>query len=115
MTGDSLRPSGIAQLVRSLREAGRAVVVVPAGVDKAQTLTLFADILDFPDYFGRNLDALEECLRAYAAGRDRATTLIWDGAGGLRTGDPRTYAAVVDILDEVAAGARMLDVTVRAT
>ncbi len=102
------------QLIRRERDAGREVVVVPAGSDKHQTMTLFAEVLDFPVYFGRNLDALADSLRAHAARRTRVWTLIWAGGDSLRSADPRTYAAVVEILKEVAEGAPSLDVVVHS-
>lgn len=102
------------QLIRRERDAGREVVVVPAGSDKHQTMSLFAEVLDFPAYFGRNLDALADSLRAHAARRTSVWTLIWAGGDFLRSADPRTYAAVVEILNEIAEGAPSLDVVVHS-
>lgn len=44
--------------------ADARIVRIPAGVcDKQQLLTALASGLEFPDYFGWNWDALDECLR----------------------------------------------------
>ena len=45
---------------------GDEVSVVPAGETKAESIDLFAEVLDFPDWFGRNLDALADCLHDLA-------------------------------------------------
>lgn len=48
--------------------------------DKAAFLTACARDLRFPDYFGGNWDAFEECLRDLPA---RPTLIVWTGAAGL--------------------------------
>lgn len=104
--------ASIVAVVREEYAAGRPVSVVPAGVDKAESLRLFADILDFPDYFGGNLDALYDCLRQVATDRPDDWALVWDAAGALRAGDPAAYDGIVGVLADVAADAGQLHVTV---
>lgn len=44
--------------------SSRSIVSVPPNItDKAILLSLFSHLLQFPDYFGNNWDAFEECLR----------------------------------------------------
>ena len=45
--------------------------------DKAAFLAACARDLHFPDYFGGNWDAFEECLRDFGTG---PTLLVWTGA-----------------------------------
>ena len=49
-------------LVADALEEGREVHVVHAGPTKEATLAAFAEALDFPAWFGGNLDALADCL-----------------------------------------------------
>ena len=63
---------------------------------KAEFLAAVGEALDFPDYYGQNLDALEECLRA--VGREAPTVLLWDGWSTLVRSDPQAFATVVDVL-----------------
>lgn len=50
--------------------------------DKPAFLAACARDLDFPDYFGHNWDAFEECLRDFAD-RPAPTVVVWTGAAGL--------------------------------
>ena len=67
---------------------------------KEEFLTAVADALDFPDHFGRNLDAFADCLRAVDG-----TVLLWDGWSTLARGDAHTFTLVRTILAERAAAA----------
>lgn len=95
----------IAEVVREAQREGGEVSVVPAGSTKAESIDLFAEVLDFPDWFGRNLDALADCLHDYAEephedGRTRH--LVWDGVAQLRRDHPEGYADITSVLDEVS-------------
>lgn len=69
-------------------------VLVTGTADRPHTLDAFADALDFPDYFGRNLDALLDCLRDLAP----PPSLVWANAYELRAGDPDGYAGIMRVL-----------------
>lgn len=95
----------IADVVREARRMGGEVSVVPAGSTKAESIDLFAEVLDFPDWFGRNLDALADCLHDYAEvpGEDGGPRhLVWDGVARLRRSHPQGYEDIASVLDEVS-------------
>lgn len=105
----------IAQVVREAQGRGADVTVVPAGSTKAESIDRFAEVLHFPDWFGRNLDALADCLHDYAeepsqGGRGRH--LVWDGVAALRRAQPDGYDDVLDVLGEVTADHEGFSVTV---
>jgi RNAse (barnase) inhibitor barstar len=94
----------VADVVREAQRDGDHVSVVPAGATKAESLDLFAEVLRFPDWFGRNLDALADCLHDFAeepleAGRLRH--LVWDGVALLRRSHPESYQDLTGVLAEV--------------
>lgn len=64
---------------------------------RAQTLAGLGRALGFPDTYGQNLDALEDCLRDVPTG-ERGLLLLWDGWGALAGEDRGTFASVLDIL-----------------
>ncbi|HRV69455.1 MAG TPA: barstar family protein [Marmoricola sp.] len=45
-------------------------------VDRHEALAAFGQVLDFPDHYGKNLDALADCL----AELPRKTLVLWTGA-----------------------------------
>ena len=106
------RSSSIVAAIRGEYDAGRTVRVVPAGRDKAESLALFAEILDFPAHVGRNLDALYDALRTYARDQGGPWSLIWDAAGGLRAVDRTAYEGILGVLADTATTAPGLHVTV---
>ena len=106
--------TSIREVVREAQEEGDDVSVVPAGATKAESLELFAEVLGFPHWFGRNLDALADCLHDYAEeplthGRRH---LVWDGVALLRRDHPDSYADLCGVLDEVSEDHEALVVTV---
>lgn len=68
---------------------------------KPELLAAVGQALDFPDYYGQNLDALEECLRGVA--RDAGVVLLWDGWGTLARTDPRAFGSALSIFRSRAA------------
>lgn len=84
-------------LSRAFAAAGYAVRVVPAALGKAAVLAAFADALEFPSYFGGNLDALAECA-ADLSWLPRPLVILWAGAGELEQSDPALAAAIATIL-----------------
>lgn len=89
----------IADLVRTLRE-GATVRVVPAGIDKPETLARFGEALAFPDWYGLNYDAMFDCLLQWAHAVDGPAHVVWDGTAPLREEAPEVYAMVVRILGD---------------
>ena len=57
-----------------------------------------AAALGFPAHYGRNLDALHDCLRDLTG----PTVLLWDGWSPLARADQRTFTVVLAILAEHA-------------
>lgn len=95
----------IAEVVRNAQRDGDDVCIVPVGATKAESLDLFAEVLDFPDWFGRNLDALADCLHDFAEqplDGARARHLVWDGAANLRRDHHETFEDIAGVLDEVS-------------
>lgn len=66
---------------------------------KAETLAAIGTALGFPSYYGRNLDALDECLNDLTDGH----TLLWDGWAPYARADPRSFGIVLEILAKRAA------------
>lgn len=62
-------------------------------------LEAVGEALAFPAYYGRNLDALHDCLRDVAV----PTVLLWDGWGPLAREEPGAFGAVLSVLRERAA------------
>ncbi|MEQ6901190.1 barstar family protein [Nocardioides sp. YIM 152588] len=87
------------------REAGwRCATLDTAGVeDRAGLLAELGAALDFPAHYGRNLDALHDCLRDLA----EPTVLVWRGWGTPALAEPRAFAGVVRVLGADRPGAAL--------
>ena len=71
---------------------------------KEELLDTIAEGFGFPDWFGRNWDALEECLRDLDAVNDGYALLITD-ATALWAENPRLAGTLVEVwLDSAADG-----------
>lgn len=55
--------------------------------------------LDFPDYYGRNLDALNECLGDIEIPEDGGVALVFRGFDAFYRTDPRTAWVLLDIIE----------------
>jgi RNAse (barnase) inhibitor barstar len=65
--------------------------------DKAAVLEGLGVALSFPDHYGRNLDALADCLKDLVA-PGRGTLLLWDGWAPFARADRRAFDATLDAL-----------------
>ena len=89
------------------------VHVVDGGADREGIYDHFAQALLFPEHFGRNLDALMDCLRDVADRHDGPWTLVWrpgrrdapdPNRPTLGTGtDPAVLEVLSDLEDEYPA------------
>ena len=62
-------------------------------------LQAIGDALGFPEHYGANLDALNDCLRDLAG----PTVLLWDAWAGFARAEPRQFAVLTDVLGERSA------------
>ncbi|MGE9808705.1 barstar family protein [Janibacter sp. G1551] len=88
----------LSAIVREAQARGREVKVVQGGADKAGAMAAFAAALDFPDWFGGNLDALFDCLHQVAGDAD--WDLVWDGTAALANDHPDDYAMLLLVLED---------------
>ncbi len=67
---------------------------------KAEFLEAVGEALGFPEHYGRNFDALADCLQDVRAGdHDHAgTLLLWDGWGTLARHDERAFRVALSVL-----------------
>lgn len=75
-------------------------VLAGSPTDKASTLDAIAAALSFPDWFGRNLDALYDCLTDLSWLPAGEHVLIWGGSDALKEADPRAYLAIRSVLSD---------------
>lgn len=88
-------------LIADAVEEGRQVQVVRGRATKAETLEAFSQELNFPEWFGMNLDALADCLDTLARESEGEWEIVWDDAAQLRRTDPRAAAGIESILREL--------------
>lgn len=92
----------IEELLRRARARGAYphVVEVDGTADKLSTLDAIARQLSFPDHFGRNLDALYDCLTDLSWLPPGEHVLIWVNADALKKSDPKAYLGVHGVLSD---------------
>ena len=61
-----------------------------------------AEQLQFPDWFGENLDALADCLSALSWLPSEGYVLMLEHTGEWRTREADTFATVLEILNDTA-------------
>ena len=88
------------EILDALRDAGFDLVRIDlASVsDKDQLLGQLASALAFPDWFGHNWDALEDCLTDLSWRAGGQHVLLIEGFETLRARRPDEFGVLVDIL-----------------
>ncbi|CAN7489694.1 barstar family protein [Knoellia sp. LjRoot47] len=99
-------------LVADAVEEGRQVQVVRGGATKAETLEAFSEALNFPEWFGMNLDALADCLDTLARESEGEWEIVWDEAAALRRDDPRAATGIESVLAELDEDHPSMHVTI---
>jgi RNAse (barnase) inhibitor barstar len=88
----------------------RAIDLAGCG-DKDTLFARIAHALAFPDWFGGNWDALADCLSDLEwLGHPDGFALLFEHAQDLRLASLDDYDALIELLDDVAAGWREVDV-----
>lgn len=99
-------------MLRHVPDAGRALAqararaaaahVMGPVTSTAEALDVIGAALNFPAWYGRNLDALYDCLVDLSWLPPGEHVLIWTGYQEFEAADPDGYRAVVSVLDEAA-------------
>ena len=85
------------------RACGAATHVLGPVTSMAEALDAIGAAMNFPAWYGRNLDALYDCLVDLSWQPPGEHVLIWTGYHEFEAVDPDGYRAVVSVLDEAAA------------
>jgi RNAse (barnase) inhibitor barstar len=91
-----------AEVARVLEQAGFAVSTLE-GRACSSAATFFAEAargLRLPEYFGRNWDAFDECLRALGEGQHRRLAVLWRDADRSFRADPQTVLDAVQVFSD---------------
>lgn len=70
---------------------------------RAEALDAIGAALNFPAWYGRNLDALYDCLVDLSWQPDGEHVLIWAGHRQLKAADPDSYRAILAVLHDATA------------
>ena len=102
--GPRLAPADAPALTEAARQAGLEFVRVDLrGVhDKQGLLDAVACALAFPGWFGRNWDALEDCLIDLSWRPASGHVLLLDHCADLAAGAPADLAAAIEVFDGAA-------------
>lgn len=99
-----LRADEADDLLRRAGEEGQHLHLVEGGHDRASTYEAFATALALPGWFGRNLDALHDCLADVAGRHDGAWTLLWRPVAGSAAARDAAVVAVLEDVEHEHAG-----------
>lgn len=85
------------------RARGAATHVIGRVTSMAEALDAIGAAMNFPAWYGRNLDALYDCLVDLSWQPPGEHVLIWTGYQDFEAADSDGYRAVVSVLDDAAA------------
>jgi RNAse (barnase) inhibitor barstar len=90
------------ELQEQVLDAGRRSLVVPAADSRKAVLETFGEVLNFPEHYGVNLDALNDSLHDFADSitdnGNPPVTVLWQVAAPFR-GD-RSFGIICEILQD---------------
>lgn len=92
-----------ARVLAEARGRGALAHLVGPVTSKADALDAIGAALNFPTWYGRNLDALHDCLVDLSWQPDGEHVLVWAGHRQLEAADPEAYRAVLGVLDDATA------------
>jgi hypothetical protein len=106
---------GVADVQHAVEHAGWRFVGLDGwkAQNKDEFLTAMGDAFGFPDYYGKNFDALLDCLRDVGSYPDdpdseSGTVFLWDGWGTFAREDAKGFNVALSVLsqrvDEQEAG-----------
>jgi RNAse (barnase) inhibitor barstar len=100
--GVFLAPLRTARLTKRAEKAGWQVVLVDTAsvVDKAGFMDTVAEAFDLPGWFGRNWDALDECLRALDLDDPDGILVLWDGWAPFAEADPDAFETAIEVFQD---------------
>jgi RNAse (barnase) inhibitor barstar len=100
-------PRHVPDAARALTKAqdrGAFAHLVGPVTSKAEALDAIGAALRFPAWYGRNLDALYDCLADLSWLPAGEHVLIWTGHRDFEAADPDGYRAVLAVFDEATPG-----------
>ena len=100
IVGDADR-NGLYRLPAGMAVPGAICLAGNALANKSIMLKSVSEALVFPDYFGSNWDALEECL-ADLSWHDGAITLLIEDAATPEEKAPKEWGELIDVLAHAA-------------
>jgi len=77
-----------------------------ACADTANLLAKLGEALNFPDWYGKNFDALNDCLTDPDWQPAAGHLLFLDGLASLRHGDPEGFGTLIEVLQAAAKAHR---------
>ena len=90
------------ELQEQVEDAGRRTLVVPAADSRKAVLETFGEVLNFPEQYGIDLDALNDSLHDFADSitddGNQPVTVLWQVAAPFR-GD-RSFGVICEILQD---------------
>ncbi|MDO4411618.1 barstar family protein [Cutibacterium sp.] len=93
---DPVSSADVSQVAQVWRNAGWRVVHMSGGADLEAVLAGFGRVLSFPSRYGRNLDALRDCL----ADMRTDTAVLWSGWQPFQCDSPRDWGRLVDTIGQ---------------
>lgn len=109
----STKPPWTILLVLKAGQRAESVITVPAGFlvkvvrgnkcrDSAALFAELAEAMEFPDYFGHNWDALEECLADLEWLPAKGYVLVFTDAERILSDDEDAFSMFLEILNDAA-------------